>query len=93
MQVQKTTHFYKLSLDKNRVENCDLFSLPVFMKHCIRLLLNFVSKHGIFKRPESFRNKLNSTKRMARDSGVDHQLSAFYKKMVPLTARLSYDFI
>ena len=31
MQVQKTTHFYKFSLDKNRVENCDLFSRPVFI--------------------------------------------------------------
>ena len=30
MQVQETTHFYKFSIDKNRVENCDLFSRPVF---------------------------------------------------------------
>ena len=31
MQVKKATNFYKFSLDKNRVGNCDLFSRPVFM--------------------------------------------------------------
>ena len=53
--------------------------LNLSIKHCIKLLLNFVSKHSVFKRPEYFRKELNSTRRMARDFGVDHQLSAFSK--------------
>ena len=30
MWEQKIKHFYKFSLDKNIIENCDLFSRPVF---------------------------------------------------------------
>ena len=41
MQVKKATNFYKFSLDKNRVGNCDLFSRPVFKSSLVEgTLLN-----------------------------------------------------